>query len=153
MAASDSQVFVPINDMNNTRNGDYLDPAEAKPGLHSLRVNDGSVVWNHVQENVCAPNKEFCDPGISAPVTAAKGAVFAGHLDGFVRAYDEDTGDLLWSFDTKPKRQAVNGLEGEGGGMSGAGPFVAEGHVVVNSGYGLYYHEPGNLLLVFSSET
>ena len=24
-------------------------------------------------------------------------------------------------FDTKPKRQAVNGLEGEGGGMSGAG--------------------------------
>ncbi len=79
--------------------------------------------------------------------------MFAGHLDGFVRAYDEDTGDLLWSFDTKPKRQAVNGLEGEGGGMSGAGPFVAEGHVVVNSGYGLYYHEPGNLLLVFSSET
>ena len=152
MAASDSQVFVPINDMNNTRNGDYLDPVQAKPGLHSLRVNDGSVVWNHVQENVCEPNKEFCDPGISAPVTAVKGAVFAGHLDGFVRAYDEENGELLWSFDTKPERQAVNGVRGKGGGMSGAGPFVADKHVVVNSGYGLYYHEPGNLLLVFSSE-
>ena len=152
MAASDTQVFVPINDMNNTRNGDYLDPAEAKPGLHSLRVNDGSVIWSHIQDNVCAANEEFCDPGISAPVTAAKGAVFAGHLDGFVRAYDDENGELLWSFDTKPERQAVNGIEGKGGGMSGAGPFVAERHVVVNSGYGLYYHDPGNLLLVFSAE-
>jgi polyvinyl alcohol dehydrogenase (cytochrome) len=33
--------------------------------------------------------------------------------------------------------------------MSGAGPAVGEGYVVVNSGYGLYFHEPGNVLLAF----
>jgi polyvinyl alcohol dehydrogenase (cytochrome) len=34
--------------------------------------------------------------------------------------------------------------------MSGAGPAVAEGHLIINSGYGLYSHSPGNLLLVYS---
>jgi polyvinyl alcohol dehydrogenase (cytochrome) len=34
--------------------------------------------------------------------------------------------------------------------MSGAGPAVGDGYLVVNSGYGLYSHSPGNLLLVFS---
>jgi polyvinyl alcohol dehydrogenase (cytochrome) len=29
---------------------------------------------------------------------------------------------------------------------------VANGHVVVNSGYGLYYHMPGNLLMVFTPD-
>ncbi len=38
-----------------------------------------------------------------------------------------------------------------GGGMSGPGAAIAGRHVVVNSGYGLYYHMPGNLLLVFAA--
>ena len=33
--------------------------------------------------------------------------------------------------------------------MSGAGPLIVDGHVVVNSGYGLYFHEPGNKLAVY----
>jgi polyvinyl alcohol dehydrogenase (cytochrome) len=37
--------------------------------------------------------------------------------------------------------------------MSGAGVAVAQGHVVVNSGYGLYFHEPGNALLVFAVDS
>ena len=36
--------------------------------------------------------------------------------------------------------------------MSGAGATVARGHVIINSGYGLYFHEPGNVLLVFAPE-
>ena len=35
--------------------------------------------------------------------------------------------------------------------MSGAGPTVADGYLIVNSGYGLYFHEPGNALLVFAA--
>jgi polyvinyl alcohol dehydrogenase (cytochrome) len=35
--------------------------------------------------------------------------------------------------------------------MSGAGPAIVDGHVVINSGYGLYNHEPGNLLMVFAA--
>ena len=58
---------------------------------------------------------------------------------------------MLWDFDTTQPAAAVNGLTAQGGGMSGgAGPAVADGHLVINSGYGLYFHEPGNALLVFA---
>ena len=33
MAAAGSTVFVPINDMNDTRNGEWLDPQKARPGV------------------------------------------------------------------------------------------------------------------------
>ncbi len=32
--------------------------------------------------------RKFCDIGISAPLTAIPGVVFAGHMDGMLRAYD-----------------------------------------------------------------
>ncbi len=150
MAVADQQLYVPINDMNNTRNGDYLDPELARPGMHSVDVRTGELLWSQVQENVCDPDHEFCDPGISAPVTAMPGAVFAGHLDGFIRAYAQQTGEVIWEFDTRPEVLGINGIVGHGGSMSGSGPAIVDGHVVVNSGYGLYNHEPGNLLMVFS---
>ena len=34
--------------------------------------------------------------------------------------------------------------------MSGSGPALGAGHMVINSGYGLYNHEAGNALLVFA---
>lgn len=150
MSAADTQLYVPINDMNNTRNGDYLDPEQARPGMHSIDANTGKLLWSNVQKNVCFDEDEFCDPGISSAVTSIPGAVFAGHLDGFVRAYASENGKLLWEFDTRPERIGVNGITGHGGSMSGAGPAIVDGHVVINSGYGLYNHEPGNLLMVFA---
>jgi polyvinyl alcohol dehydrogenase (cytochrome) len=150
MSAADTLLYVPINDMNNTRNGDYLDPEEARPGMHSIDASTGKLLWSNVQSNVCFEEDEFCDPGISSAVTSIPGAVFAGHLDGFVRAYASENGKLLWEFDTRPERIGVNGITGHGGSMSGAGPAIVDGHVVINSGYGLYNHEPGNLLMVFA---
>ncbi|SVA93544.1 uncharacterized protein METZ01_LOCUS146398, partial [marine metagenome] len=149
MAWGESVLYVPINDMNNTRNGDYLDPALARPGVHAIDTRTGEILWSHIQKNVCHPDKEFCDPGVSAPITAMPGAVFAGHLDGFIRAYDKNTGRKLWEFDSRPSILASNGVRGQGGSISGAGPAIADGHVVINSGYGLYNHEAGNLLLTF----
>ena len=150
MSAADTQLYVPINDMNNTRNGDYLDPEQARPGMHSIDANTGKKIWSNVQKNVCFDEDEFCDPGISSAVTSIPGAVFAGHLDGFVRAYASGDGALLWEYDTRPERVGVNGIAGYGGSMSGAGPAIVAGHLVINSGYGLYNHEPGNLLMVFA---
>ncbi len=149
MAAANGVVFAPINDMNNTRNGDVLDPAKARPGVHALDVATGEVLWSYVQQDVCPESLEFCDPGVSAPVSAIDGAVFAGHLDGFLRAYDAATGKVLWEHDTKPAVTGVNGIEAAGGGMSGAGPLIVDGYVITNSGYGLYFHEPGNKLAVY----
>ncbi len=149
MAAEGHVVYAPINDMNDTRNGDVLDPDLARPGVHAINAIDGSVLWNHVQEDQCGKGREFCDPGVSAAITAAPGVVFAGHLDGVVRAYARNDGSILWEYDTTQPVDTINGVAGRGGSMSGAGSAIGDGYFVTNSGYGLYFHEPGNLLLVF----
>lgn len=150
LAAEGSTVYVPINDMNDTRNGDTLSSADARPGVSAIDAATGELLWQQVQQNVCPESLAFCDPGISAPVTAFPGAVVAGHLDGFLRIYAKSDGDLLWEYDTKQPVAAINGLMARGGGMSGAGPVVANGHLISNSGYGLYFHEAGNMLAVFA---
>ncbi len=150
LAAEGSTVYVPINDMNDTRSGHVLSAEDARPGVHALDAATGKLLWSHVQENVCPEELQFCDPGVSAPVTAFPGAVVAGHLDGFIRIYAKEDGEVLWEYDTKQPITAVNGLKAIGGGMSGAGPMVADGYLISNSGYGLYFHEPGNMLAVFA---
>ena len=150
MTAADGAVHVPINDMNDTRNGDFLDPALARPGVASIDIDEQAVVWQHVQENTCGDDRPFCDPGVSAPLATSDGVIYAGHLDGLLHAYDADTGEVLWRYDTTQSHTGTNGITGRGGSMSGAGPLVAAGHLIVNSGYGLYFHEPGNVLLVFA---
>ena len=151
MAAAEGLIYAPINDMNDTRNGDWLDPELARPGVHALDAASGEVMWRQVQKDICTPERPFCDPGVSAAVTAIPGALLAGHLDGHLRAYSAANGEVLWDFNTTQPAAAVNGLTAQGGGMSGgAGPAVADGHLVINSGYGLYFHEPGNALLVFA---
>ena len=151
MAAEGTTVYVPINDMNDTRNGDVLDPELARPGVHAVDASTGGILWQHVQEDRCGGDRSFCDPGVSAALTAIPGVVFAGHLDGVVRAYARSDGALLWEFDTVRPLDTVNGVEARGGSMSGAGPAVADGYLIVNSGYGLYFHEPGNALLVVAA--
>ena len=150
MAAAGSRVFVPINDMNDTRNGEWLDPKKARPGISAIDAATGEVLWSHVQDNVCGEGRPFCDPGVSAPITATDDAVVAGHLDGFIRIYNSETGDIIWSFDTTESVTGTNGVIAKGGSMSGSGPALGDGHLVINSGYGLYNHEAGNALLVFA---
>ena len=151
MAADGPRVFVPINDMADTHDGRKYDAKAAGPGLHAIDAGSGRILWRSIAANRCgtAPN---CDPGISSAVTAIPGIVFAGHLDGQFRAYDSATGKIVWSYDTKQQVKSVSGVMGKGGGMSGPGAAVAGGYVVVNSGYGLYYHMPGNVLLVFAPQ-
>ena len=152
LSAADGTVYVPINDMNDLRDGKALDPALARPGVATVDVDEQAVLWQHVEEDNCGDDRPFCDPGVSAPLSSSDGVIYAGHLDGVLRAYDAVTGEIVWSYDTTQTHTGVNGVEGSGGGMSGAGPTVAAGHLIVNSGYGLYFHEPGNVLLVFAPE-
>ncbi|ANU08432.1 PQQ-binding-like beta-propeller repeat protein [Paraurantiacibacter namhicola] len=150
MAAQGTTIYVPINDMNNTRNGDVLDPDAARPGMHALDARTGRRLWSQVQTNVCGEGRPNCDPGISSAVTAVPGAVVAGHMDGWIRAYDRKTGKRLWEFNSARKFDTVNDMAGRGGSMSGPGAAVGDGYLVINSGYGLYSHEAGNVLLVFA---
>lgn len=149
MAVEGSTVYVPINDMNHSNDGSVLDESAARPGVNALNAADGKRLWSHVQNDVCPETLEFCDPGVSSAVTAIPGVLFAGHLDGFLRAYNKEDGRVLWEYDTKQAVPAVNGLTARGGGMSGPGATIANGHLFLNSGYGFSAHMPGNMFAVF----
>lgn len=147
MAAAGGRLFVPIADMKDDHDGRTHSSAP-HPGLYALDAATGRVLWSHPAPDECGA-RPFCDPGITAAVTAIPGVVFAGHLDGKLRAYDARTGRVLWQFDTLRKFATVSGATGQGGSFGGPGPVVRDGYLVVNSGYGLYFHMPGNVLLAF----
>ncbi len=148
LAAEADKIFVPVADYD-----DGILPIEdARPGIYALDAFTGDPLWSNPAENHCAERKD-CDPGISAPVTAIPGVVFAGHLDGWLRAYDTETGELLWEYDTYQKMKTLSGEIASGGSMSGgAGPIIADGKVYMTSGYGIYFHMPGNVLMMFAAD-
>ena len=123
---------------------------EAKPGLFAIDPVDGRVKWFAPAPRVCREEqKPACDPGYSAPVTAIEGAVFAPGFDGHLRIHDI-TGKLVWSFDTAREFTTVSGEKARGGSIESAGAMVADGHVLVNSGYLFGGRMPGNVLLAFT---
>ena len=150
MAAEGSLIYVPINDMfypeDLTR---YKFESPPRPGIFAVDATTGSEVWAQPADNVCPRDNPFCDPGISSAVTAIPGAVIAGHMDGRLRVYAATDGAVLWEYDTLGEQRTISGETARGGSMSGGGPAVADGMLYVNSGYGLYFHMPGNVLLAF----
>jgi polyvinyl alcohol dehydrogenase (cytochrome) len=70
-------------------------------------------------------------------------------MDGGIRAYAADDGEILWRFDTNREFETVNGVEARGGAMDGPGAVVSGGMVYVNSGYVSIIGRPGNVLLAF----
>jgi polyvinyl alcohol dehydrogenase (cytochrome) len=72
-------------------------------------------------------------------------------MDGMFRAYDGRNGETLFEYDSLQSVATVSGAVARGGSFGGGGPAVRDGLVVVNSGYGIYFHMPGNLLLVFAA--
>jgi polyvinyl alcohol dehydrogenase (cytochrome) len=148
MAADGTLVYVPITDLDDTHDGRVYDKSKSGAGIHAIDAATGTILWHHKADNVCG-DRQYCDPGISAAATAIPGGVLAGHLDGRLQAYARNNGKILWSYDTTKPVTTITGATATGGAMSGPGPAVYQGYVVLNSGYGLYYHMPGNLLLVF----
>jgi len=150
--ASDAQhVYAASSDavFTRTATATTLDP-EAGGGLTALRIADGSKAW-FVEPVPCArPGNPRCSPALSAAVTAIPGAVFAGGLDGHLRAYSTTDGKLLWDVDTARDYPTVNSVKARGGAIDGPGPTVMNGLVLVNSGYTRYGGIPGNVLLAFS---
>lgn len=147
MAASRERIYVPISDM--TFPPDRPPPEPARPGLFALDPASGRILWSALADDRCA-GRNGCDPGISAAITAIPGAIFAGHLDGRFRAYDDRTGQVLFEYDTRQEFRTISGATARGGSFSGAGPTVRDGYLVINSGYGFAFHVPGNVLLAFA---
>jgi len=148
MASEGDVLYVPLNDMKDTLDGKVW--LNRKPGMHSLDTETGNILWSKITDTECKEIDINCDPGISAAVTAIPGAVIAGHLDGMIRVYDKDNGDILWSFNSLGDYESISGTPASGGSFSGSGPSIRNGYMAINSGYGIYNHMPGNALLLFT---
>ncbi len=148
MASDGRRLYVPMADMSDPHDGTVYARPPA-PGLYALDPVTGKRLWYSAADDVCA-GRLYCDPGILASIAAIPGVVFAGHQDGRLRAYDSATGKVLWEFDTTRDVETVSGAHAHGGSIGAGGPVVYEGMVFVNSGYGLYFHMPGGVLLAFA---
>ena len=62
MAADGTTVYVPINDMNDTRNGEWLDPELARPGVSAVNAVTGEVLWSIVSlsHTTMSPFRHSC---------------------------------------------------------------------------------------------
>lgn len=147
MAASERTLFAPNADTTflGTEKG------EPKPGLFALDPASGAIRWFAAAPDACPPDqKPACDPGFSPPPTSIPGVVFQPSFDGWLRAYRESDGALLWSFNTAREFDTVSGQKARGGSIESAGAIVIDGRVVVNSGYLFGGRMPGNVLLMFA---
>ncbi|MBI1876246.1 MAG: PQQ-binding-like beta-propeller repeat protein [Acidobacteria bacterium] len=141
MAADEENVYIPVSDL--------LQPQDAPRGLFALRLATGEKVWHAPHPALSCKGGRGCIGAQSAAITVIPGAVFAGSIDGHLRAYSTRDGQVVWQFDTAREFDTVNGVKATGGSIDAAGPVVAAGLVLTNSGYGQWRGKPGNVLLAF----
>lgn len=145
MAADGDVLYVPMSDFD----GGPRWPGTPRPGMFALDAATGETLWYVEHDDRCR-GRDFCQPGISAAASSLPGGVIAGAMDGILRVYDRDSGDIIWELDTAVEFDAVGGRSARGGSMGGAsGPVFSGNMLFLNSGYGIYEHMPGNVLLAF----
>jgi polyvinyl alcohol dehydrogenase (cytochrome) len=129
-----------------------IDPRDsthkASPGLYALNITKGDVVWKAATPE-CPPEKNNCIQANSAAPLALPDLIFAGTLEGHIRAYDSKNGNILWEFDTVKDYVTTNGIAGRGGSIDGPSPVVSDNMLYVNSGYEMFGEVPGNVLIAF----
>lgn len=128
------------------------DPQTRKgPGaLVALAPGTGATLWRTpTPEDPCAWGTDSCSHALLAGLAVIPGVVFAGAMDGYIRAYAASDGHIVWQFDTGADFDAVNGVRAHGGAIDYGGQVIANGMLFVNSGS---MRQPGNLLLAFSPE-
>lgn len=108
-------------------------------GLAAVGLATGELAWRATPA-----------VGGGAPVTAMPGVVFFGSSVGTIYAYSTIDGKAIWSFDTAREFTTVNGVQAQGGNINAAGPVVADGMLLMASGYSdLGNGTRGNVLLAF----
>ncbi len=157
MASDDQKVYAAVSDVSGVMNtagpvgGATFDPVKGG-GLTALHLEDGSKAW-FAPSHPCDPPRPGCSPGQSAALALIPGVVFSAALDGHLRAFSTEDGEMLWDFDTTAQTYStVNGVPAKGGSIDGAGPVIAGGMVFVNSGYPRNGGMAGNVLLAFAPE-
>jgi polyvinyl alcohol dehydrogenase (cytochrome) len=143
-AADDQNAYIPVSDV-------LAPPAEAG-GLFALKLATGDKIWNTPAPRLECTGGRGCTGAQSAPVTVIPGIVFSGSVDGHLRAYSTRDGTIVWDFNTAKEYDTVNKVPAKGGSIDAAGPVIADGLLLTNSGYALWRGLPGNVLLAFSAK-
>jgi polyvinyl alcohol dehydrogenase (cytochrome) len=150
-AADATHVYVALSDLGRIpvpNSQATLPDPEAGGGLFAFRLDNGRQTWTTPAPRACR-TRDRCSPAQSAAVSGIPGVTFSGAIDGHLRAYSTRDGAIVWDFDTVQTYQTANGVAARGGSLNVAGPAVAGGTVVVNSGY-VQNGMPGNVLLAFT---
>jgi polyvinyl alcohol dehydrogenase (cytochrome) len=143
VASDGKKVYVPISDVDVVKNRSY-------GAMLAVDLMTGEILWrNDAGEDWCEGKPARCHNSISSPPTVVQDIVFAGATDGVLRAYDTQTGEVLWQYDTVTEIKGVNGLTGRGGSITRGGTTVINGMFFQSSGYGQGLGMPGNVLYAF----
>jgi polyvinyl alcohol dehydrogenase (cytochrome) len=143
-AADEQAAYIPVSDV-------LAAPNEAG-GLFALKLATGEKIWNTPAPKLECNSGRGCTGAQSAPVSVIPGVVFSGSVDGHMRAYSTVDGSIVWDFNTAREFETVNHVPAKGGSIDAAGPVVADGLLLTNSGYALWRGLPGNVLLAFSAK-
>ncbi len=132
-----------------------------KPGLFALDLETGEELWSYDVKRGCETNilalraQDTPWPecsfqyAMSAAPTSNDELVFAPSLDGKIRAFDINTGDVVWTYETVKEFEAVNGVPTHGGSIDNAGVQLSDDMMFALSGYALFNQMPGNAFLAF----
>jgi polyvinyl alcohol dehydrogenase (cytochrome) len=125
-------------------------PGEAG-GMAAVDLADGRIKWRTPPPSgITCGGRTGCSTGQPAAVSAIPGMVFSASLDGHLRGYEAETGQVVFDTDTVQEFATVNGVKAKGGSMNGPGSTIVNGTLFVSSGYGSLGFMPGNVLLAFS---
>lgn len=144
VATDGRYAYAPVVDMDADMSSDG--------SLTAVDLITGQAVWR--VENITAecdgkPTPP-CGNAVLTPPTVAGGVVFAGLVDGTLRAYDTRDGREVWRYDTARDFDGVNGLQGNGGSLGNGGPVIVGNRIYVTSGFNILNTGiPGNVLLAF----
>src|SRR5207302_2694547 len=71
------------------------------PAIVALKKGDGKYVWSDNSPLDHVLHGQWASPALA--MVNGKAQVIAPEGDGWIRAYDEKTGKIIWSFDSNPK--------------------------------------------------
>ena len=142
-ASDEKKAYFPLSDWDDVK-------ADAGGGLFALELSTGKQAWYAAPVKPACIGQFGCSAAQMAPPTVIPGVVFAGSLDGHLRAYDAADGSVIWDFDAVRDFTTVNGVPAHGGSFNGAGATAVGGMVYVNAGYNNAIG--GNVLLAFAPE-
>jgi polyvinyl alcohol dehydrogenase (cytochrome) len=151
IAVDGDRVLLPISDPNGANRPDDV----IHSGIYAFDIATGNPGWEYRARPDCADGRSDFVPGcaqrygFSALPLVVDGALIAGNIDGRLFVFDNNSGRVLFEFDTAQSFPTINGIEARGGSIDAHSVAAGAGMIFVGSGYERFNQQPGNVLLAF----